>query len=78
MESTKVLAERALAFIKREAAERGVKTPAGTSVQLKLSKQDIATLLGMSRAEATRALNALRSEGIIRLEGSTVILLRDE
>jgi len=61
-------------FIRRQAEAHGVPSPRGTVVNLDLSKQDIATLLGVSRADATRALNALKARGEILIEGSSIIL----
>lgn len=76
MDEKERLAQRALEFLKREAAARGTPGAEGVFLQLDPSQGDIASLMGMSRAEATRALNALKLRGIIRMEGSTIILRR--
>lgn len=74
MEQLEAFEARVMQFLEKESAERGVRTPSGTLVQLDLSKQDIGTLLGMTRAEATRVLNRLKRRGIIQMEGSSIIL----
>ncbi len=76
MNSLEAQEARVLQYLEKESSERGVSTPAGTLVQLDLSKQDIGSLLGMTRADATRVLNRLKSKGMIRMEGSSVILRR--
>lgn len=76
MDEMERLTQRALEFLEREAAARGTPGVEGVVVQLDPAAGDIASLMGMSRAEATRALNALKLRGVIRMEGSTVILRR--
>lgn len=58
-----------------EAAESGKPTDRGVQLQLDLTRRDIGSVLGLSRADATRLLNTLKREGIIAIEGSTVVLL---
>lgn len=74
MAQTESLTDRILHFLRREAEARGVKTAKGTEVKLDLTQQDIASLFGMTREEATRALNALKRSGVIYMEGSSIIL----
>lgn len=57
--------------------ERGVATTRGVVVQLDVTQKDVATHLGLSRIEATLALNTLKHAGALTFEGST-LLVREE
>jgi len=39
-----------------------------------VTRQDVASLLGLSRIEATLAVNALKLAGALAFEGSTLLL----
>lgn len=72
--NVETLKEHVLNFLSNKANEHGVQTPRGVAIQLDFTQGDIATLIGLSRAEATRAINALKSEGTIAIEGATIFL----
>lgn len=56
------------------ADESGVVTPRGVAVQFDVAKHDVATHLGMTRIEATLAVNALKHAGALNFEGSTLLV----
>lgn len=56
----------------------GRATPKGIELQLDLTRRDIATLFGMTRHEATLALNALKDRGLLSIVGSTLIIIDPE
>lgn len=59
------------------AKERGVATPRGVAIQLDVTQRDVAAHLGLSRIEATLALNALKHAGALTFEGSTLLVQPD-
>jgi CRP/FNR family transcriptional regulator len=48
--------------------KRGVKTPEGTKIPMKLTHREIADIVGISRETATRVLSHLQEEGLIKVE----------
>lgn len=68
------LTARVMQRLHEEAKERGVQSPRGIVVQMDPAQHDIATHFGLTRAEATRVLNALKRQGTIAIEGSSIIL----
>ena len=52
------------------AEDYGTPTPAGTTIDLKLSHQDLASLIGSTRETVTILLNELKSEGTVGLCGA--------
>lgn len=67
-------ARRVAALLLQMVENAGRPTPRGVAIQLDVTKHDVATLLGLSRIEATLAVNALKQEGALRFEGSTVLV----
>lgn len=61
----------------RLAKERGVVTPRGVAIQLDVTRRDVAAHLGLSRIEATLALNDLKHAGALTFEGSTLLVRPD-
>lgn len=55
-------------------AEQGKKTPAGVEVQLPSSNQELASQIGTVRELVSRNLSRLQAEGLISMEGKTVML----
>lgn len=60
----------------RRADHDSAKTVGNQSVQIQLDVTiaDVATLFGLTRPEATYALNRLKREGLIVMEGSTITI----
>lgn len=62
------------ALLMEMARTQGKPTSRGVAVQLDVTRQDVASLLGLSRIEATLAVNALKLAGALAFEGSTLLL----
>lgn len=56
----------------------GVVTPAGTRLELPLTQQALASMLGASRESTGRALSDFRQRGLIRTDDHRIVLLRPE
>jgi CRP/FNR family cyclic AMP-dependent transcriptional regulator len=56
----------------------GVVTPAGTRLELALTQQALASMLGASRESTGRALCDFRERGLIRTDNHRIVLLRPE
>jgi CRP/FNR family cyclic AMP-dependent transcriptional regulator len=56
----------------------GVVTPAGTRLELALTQQALASMLGASRESTGRALSDFRERGLIRTDNHRIVLLRPE
>ena len=69
--------EQTVHYLLKQAKTSHDKSSRGIAVQLDVAQNDVAALIGLTRAEATRILNDLKSRDLIDIEGSTVIL-RDE
>jgi CRP/FNR family transcriptional regulator len=67
---------RLAALLLRMARSEGHKTPAGTEIILTTSNQDIAAQIGTVRELVSRNLSRFQSEGLIRLDGRTVLIPR--
>ena len=55
-------------------AARGKKSPAGIEVQLPASNQELASQIGTVRELVSRNLSRLQAEGLIHMEGKTLII----
>lgn len=66
---------RIIHALTRLAATYGTSTPEGVRIRLKLTHQDLANLVSVSRTTATTVLVQLRDEGLIRIEDREIILL---
>ena len=56
----------------------GIVTPAGTRLELALTQQALASMLGASRESTGRALSDFRERGLIRTDNHRIVLLRPE
>jgi CRP/FNR family transcriptional regulator len=60
------------------ARDHGVPDAQGILLPLKLSQQDLASLIGVTRESVNLALSDFRKEGLVAVEGRTIRLLRPE
>ena len=60
------------------ADERGVATPAGIKIDLRLSQSELAGIIGATRESVNRCLNAYADRGILDLDRDTIILRAPE
>ena len=56
------------------AAKHGVRDAHGTIIDLKITHQDLAEMVGTSRETVTRALARLREEGLLEISGRRITL----
>jgi CRP/FNR family transcriptional regulator, cyclic AMP receptor protein len=65
---------RLAALLARMARAEGRKTPGGTEIVLTATNQDIASQIGTVRELVSRNLSRFQSEGLLRLDGRTVLI----
>ncbi len=65
---------RLAALLLRLASRRGKQTPRGLEFTLQSSNQDLAAHIGTVRELVSRNLSRLQAEGLLKLEGKTVII----
>ena len=65
---------RVASALLRLAAEHGRVSPRGTLIDLRLTHQDIANVVGATRETVTNILNALREAGLIEIEHKRVLI----
>ncbi|MGA2960041.1 MAG: Crp/Fnr family transcriptional regulator [Candidatus Korobacteraceae bacterium] len=65
---------RLAALLLRMARAEGRQTPAGTEIVLAASNQDIAAQIGTVRELVSRNLSRFQSEGLLHLDGRTVLI----
>lgn len=65
-------------FLLREAEGKGRQTPRGVEFNFSSSHQELAAHIGTVRELVSRNLSRLQAEGIIRIEGKTVVVLNLE
>ena len=71
-------AHERVCYLLQEIRNRGV-GPDDTTVELPMTRQDIADYLGLTMETVSRAMRRLRNDGIIEIEGSqTIKLLKPE
>ncbi|MDM8000575.1 MAG: Crp/Fnr family transcriptional regulator [Dehalococcoidia bacterium] len=58
--------------------KHGVKTDKGLEIDLRLTQQDLAAALGVTRVALNRHLGRLQDEDLIALEGKRIIITRPE
>jgi len=56
----------------------GIVTPAGTRLELALTQQALASMLGASRESTGRAMSGFRERGLIRTDNHRIVLLRPD
>ncbi|MBI2914570.1 MAG: Crp/Fnr family transcriptional regulator [Firmicutes bacterium] len=66
---------RLAALLLKLAQQTGEPGPEGVSVEMTLTHQDLANLIGSSRETVTRVLAEFRKEGAVDLAGSRLVLL---
>lgn len=59
-------------------AEHGVKDSAGILLPLKLSQQDLANLIGLTRESVNLALADFRRRGLVEVDGRTIRILKPD
>ena len=67
--------QRLVTFLLRLANDRAKRTPQGTEVEIDGNHQELAAQLGTMRELVSRNLSRLQAEGLIRLQGKTVLIL---
>ncbi|HYE26281.1 MAG TPA: Crp/Fnr family transcriptional regulator [Clostridia bacterium] len=65
---------RLAALLVRMARTEGKKTASGTEITLSATNQDIAAQIGTVRELVSRNMSRFQSEGLIRIEGRTVVV----
>jgi CRP/FNR family transcriptional regulator/CRP/FNR family cyclic AMP-dependent transcriptional regulator len=60
------------------ADERGVSTPDGVRIDLRLSQSELAAIIGATRESVNRCLNAYADRGILELDRDTITLRAPE
>lgn len=56
-------------------AEQGIITPEGFRIEMSLTNQDLANMIGTSRETANRVLNDFRRQGIILVDKQQIVVL---
>jgi CRP-like cAMP-binding protein len=74
-ENSLPMAARAAAGLLRLADQHGRILKDGTLIDLKLSQRDLGNYLGLSRENVSRQLGLFRDIGILRLDGSEIVIL---
>ena len=59
----------------RLANQHGRKVDDGVLVDLKISQRDLGSYIGLSRENTSRELGRLKDEGLIRVEGTQIVIL---
>jgi CRP-like cAMP-binding protein len=77
-ENSLPMAARAAAGLLRLAEQHGRVVKGGTLIDLKLSQRDLGNYLGLSRENVSRQLGLFRDVGILRIEGSEIVILDTE
>jgi CRP/FNR family cyclic AMP-dependent transcriptional regulator len=60
------------------AEKHGVKTDEGTEIDLRLTQQDMAAAVGVTRVAINRQLGLFQSQGLISLGSKRIVILRPE
>jgi len=74
-ENSLPMAARAAAGLLRLADQHGRVVKGGTLIDLKLSQRDLGNYLGLSRENVSRQLGVFRDIGVLRIEGSEIVIL---
>jgi len=69
---------RTVGMLLHLAQEHGKRTAEGIEINLPLSRQELANMVGTSRETVTRILSRLNKEGLIVLEKQKIIILDEE
>lgn len=65
---------RLAAFLVRLAKTSGTKTPAGMEFMLSVSNQEVASQIGTVRELVSRNLSRFQAEGLLKIDGRTIII----
>jgi CRP/FNR family transcriptional regulator len=65
---------RLAAFLVRLARTSGTKTPAGVEFALSVSNQEVASQIGTVRELVSRNLSRFQAEGLLKIDGRTIII----
>jgi CRP/FNR family transcriptional regulator len=76
--SLKDVTSRLARFLLDEAASRGLHSPLGLQINLKISKRELASRLGTIPETLSRSLSGLSSAGVIKVKGRAVTILAPE
>jgi CRP/FNR family transcriptional regulator len=68
------IGDRIMHLFRRLAAEHGVRSAAGTRIDLRLTHADIASLVGSTRETVSLELGKLADAGLVRMHGKTIVL----
>jgi len=68
------ISDRLLHLFNRLASEHGVETEAGTSIDVRLTHSDIASLIGSTRETVSLEMSNLAKSGAIRYDGKRITL----
>lgn len=74
-ENSLPMAARAAAGLLRLADQHGRVVKGGTLIDLTLSQRDLGSYLGLSRENVSRQLGLFRDIGLLRIEGSEIVIL---
>jgi CRP-like cAMP-binding protein len=69
---------RVARFLLRLAREKGTPAAGGTMIQDRPTHQEIANLVGTARETVSRAMSDFMRQGLLRIEGKTMILLAED
>lgn len=75
--TTKDVESRLAVLLNRLAEAFGIKTEAGIEIQLTLTREEMASFVGLTRETVSRKLSSLQSEGLIELHDNRMILIKD-
>jgi CRP/FNR family transcriptional regulator len=76
--SFKQVPHRLAGLLLRLGRDYGSKTDSGTLIDMKLSRQEIAEIVGTSRETVTRELKKMESAGMLQLKGRKIIIADEE
>lgn len=69
---------RLASLLQRFSRDFGIKVKSGTMIELVLTHQEIANLLGASRVTVTKVLNQFRDEGLIKLYKRKIVIIDEK
>jgi CRP-like cAMP-binding protein len=72
------VSERLLGLLQRLAVDHGIKTPLETTINVRLTQSDIASLIGSTRETVSVEMADLVRAGVIRMERHFIVLVNTE
>lgn len=76
--SSKNVRERVAEFLLLLKSTHGIEVESGTQIELKLTREEMASAIGTATETLIRFLSELKEEGIIKNEGKKIIILDNE